>query len=112
MILISASVAGKDNPGFVHDDAKPGRRSGKPEPGKSEPKQQVGAPGPVDVRQGGKDGGQGGKNSKQGGKDSGQSGKNSKQGGKEASKKGPEEDHEFDIEGKSAVSGKKRTGWM
>ena len=91
MILISAPVGGKDNPGFVHDDAKPGRRSGKPEPGKSEPKQQVGAPGPVDVRQGGKDGGQG---------------------GKEASKKGPEEDHEFDIEGKSAVSGKKRTGWM
>ena len=98
MILISAPVTGKDNPGFVHDDAKPGRRSGKPEPGKSEPKQQVGAPGPVDVRQGGKDGGQGGKDSKQG--------------GKEASKKGPEEDHEFDIEGKSAVSGKKRTGWM
>ena len=105
MILISAPVTGKDNPGFVHDDAKPGRRSGKPEPGKSEPKQQVGAPGPVDVRQGGKDGGQGGK-------DGGQSGKNSKHGGKEASKKGPEEDHEFDIEGKSAVSGKKRTGWM
>ena len=98
MILISAPVGGKDNPGFVHDDAKPGRRSGKPEPGKSEPKQQVGAPGPVDVRQGGKDGGQ--------------SGKNGQQGGKEASKKGPEEDHEFDIEGKSAVSGKKRTGWM
>ena len=97
MILISAPVDGKDNPGFVHDDAKPGRRSRKPEPGKSEPKQQVGAPGPVE---------------RQGGKDGGQSGKNSQQGGKEASKKGPEEDHEFDIEGKSAVSGKKRTGWM
>ena len=34
------------------------------------------------------------------------------QGAKEGSKKVQEEDHEFDIEGKSVVSGKKRTGWM
>ena len=27
-------------------------------------------------------------------------------------KKAQEEDHEFDVEGKSVVSGKKRTGWM
>ena len=32
--------------------------------------------------------------------------------GGQGGKKPPEEEHEFDVEGKSVVSGKKRTGWM
>ena len=95
--MISAPDVGKDNPAFVHDDeAKPGQQSTKPGPGKPEPgKPGHGKPGPgeqVVVAPPG----------------IGQQ----QQVGKEGGKKAQEEDHEFDVEGKSAVSGKKRTGWM
>ena len=81
--MISAPGVGKDNPAFVHDDeAKPGQQSTKPGPGNPEPGEQVVVAPPGIGQQ--------------------------QQGGKKAQ----EEDHEFDVEGKSAVSGKKRTGWM
>ena len=85
--MISAPGVGKDNPAFVHDDeAKPGQSTkpepGKPGPGNPEPGEQVIVAPPGIGQQ--------------------------QQGGKKAQ----EEDHEFDVEGKSAVSGKKRTGWM
>ena len=87
--MISARAAGKDNPAFVHDEGKP--ETGKQEGSGLAVGQQGGAPGPQ--QQGSAPGiGQ--------------------QGAKEGSKKVQEEDHEFDIEGKSVVSGKKRTGWM
>ena len=96
--MISAPGTGRDNPAFVHDDeAKPGQQSTKPGPGKPEPgkpghgKPGHGKPGPgeqVVVAPPG----------------IGQQ--------QQVGKKAQEEDHEFDVEGKSAVSGKKRTGWM
>ena len=42
----------------------------------------------------------------------GDSGGASSGAGGQGGKKPPEEEHEFDVEGKSVVSGKKRTGWM
>ena len=84
--MISALGAGKDNPAFVHDDeAKPGQQSTKPGPGKPESGEQV-------VETG--------------------IGQQQQVVVKEEGKKAQEEDHEFDVEGKSVVSGKKRTGWM
>lgn len=96
--MISARAAGKDNPAFVHDEGKPetGKQVGSglavgPQGGVPGPQQQGGAPGI---------GQQGGAPAL------------GQQGAKEGSKKTQEEDHEFDVEGKSVVSGKKRTGWM
>ena len=100
--MISAPV-GKDNPAFVHDDAaKPGQQSTKPGPGKPEPgKPEPGKPGPGKPGPGKPEPGEQVVVAPPG---IGQQ----QQGGKKAQ----EEDHEFDVEGKSAVSGKKRTGWM
>ena len=79
---------------MMTDEAKPGQSTkpepGKPGPGNPEPGEQV-VVAPPGI---------------------GQQQQVGKEGGKEGGKKTQEEDHEFDVEGKSAVSGKKRTGWM
>ena len=110
--MISAPGVGKDNPAFVHDDeAKPGQQSTKLEPGKLEPgKPEPGKPGPGKPEPGKPGHGKPGPGEQvvEAPPGIGQQ----QQVGKEGGKKAQEEDHEFDVEGKSAVSGKKRTGWM
>ena len=82
--LIFVSLAGADNLAFVEDEEKVAGDGVK----RGEQGGQLGA---VAV---GESGGAGSGAGGQGGK------------------KPPEEEHEFDVEGKSVVSGKKRTGWM
>ena len=86
--LICVSLAGADNLAFVEDEEK------------------VAGDGVKRGQQGGEQGGQ------QGAVAVGESGGAGSGAGGQGGKKPPEEEHEFDVEGKSVVSGKKRTGWM
>ena len=128
MRYIFISAPGIDNAGFDDDEVKPGQQSaksgpgmsgpGKPESGKPEPgKPESGKPEPGKPEHGKPEPGKPEPGKPEPGKPEPgkpESGKpeSGNQVGKEGGKKTQEEDHEFDVEGKSVVSGKKRTGWM
>ena len=96
--LIFVSLAGADNLAFVEDEEK------------------VAGDGVKRGQQGGQQGGDkvalGTQGGQQGAVAVGYSGGAGSGAGGQGGKKPPEEEHEFDVEGKSVVSGKKRTGWM
>ena len=94
--LIFVSLAGADNLAFVEDEEK------------------VVGDGVKRGEQGGEQGGQqvGQQGQQQAAVAVGDPGGAGSGAGGQSGKKPPEEEHEFDVEGKSVVSGKKRTGWM